>query len=128
MRYRLPARAITIISAAFVFGIALLAGAIIVAWTGVYDVAASSGHWPIVQNFLEFGMRNSIAVRALAAKPPPLDNPDLIRLGAAHFHRGCAFCHGAPGIPVNPIAKHMLPPPPEPAGTMRPGAPNDPDG
>jgi len=108
LRYRLTARAITIISAALVFVIALLAGAIIVAWTGVYDVAASTGHWPIVQSFLEFGMRNSIAVRAMANKPPPLDNPDLIRLGAAHFHRGCAFCHGAPGIPRNPFARHML--------------------
>ena len=103
MRNRLTARAITIISAAMAFVMALLVGAIIVAWSGIYDVAASSGHWPIVQNFLAFAMRNSIAVRALANKPPQLDNPDLIRLGAAHFHRGCAFCHGAPGIPRQPF-------------------------
>ena len=49
----------------------------------------------------------------------------MIRLGAAHFHRGCAFCHGAPGIPVNPIAKHMLPQPPDLAVTMRPWKPNE---
>lgn len=120
MRYRLTAHAAAIISAALIFVVALLAGAIIVAWTGVYDVAASSGHWPIVQNFLEFAMRNSIAVRAMANKPPPLDNPDLIRLGAAHFHRGCAFCHGAPGIPRNPFARHMLPSPPDLYTSMRP--------
>ena len=34
-----------------------------------------------------------------ASTPPPLDNPDLIMLGAGHFHRACAHCHGAPGMP-----------------------------
>ena len=58
-------------------------------------------------------------------KVPKLDNPDMIRLGAAHFHRGCAFCHGAPGIPVNPIAKHMLPSPPDLAVSMRPWQPRE---
>ena len=56
----------------------------------------------------------------MAIKPPPLDNADLIRLGAGHFHGGCAFCHGAPGIPVSPIAQHMLPPPPDLTTSMRP--------
>jgi cytochrome c553 len=120
LRSRSAARAIPIIGAALAFVMALLVGAIIVAWSGVYDVAASSGHWPIVQNFLEFAMRNSIKVRALATKPPQFDNPDLVRLGAGHFHRGCAFCHGAPGIPRNPFARHMLPSPPDLSTSMRP--------
>jgi cytochrome c553 len=90
-------------------GIALL----LLAWTGVYNVAASRGHWTIVEWFLAFGMRNSVETRALAIKAPPLDDPNLVQLGAAHFHSGCAFCHAAPGTPHSPIALHMLPPPPE---------------
>ena len=75
---------------------------------------------PIVDWFLAFGMRNSVELRAMAITPPPLDNPDLVRLGAGHFHGGCAFCHGAPGIPVSPIARHMLPSPPDLTTSMRP--------
>jgi cytochrome c553 len=92
----------------------------LLAWSGVYNVAASRGHWAIVEWFLAFGMRNSVELRAMVIKTPPLDSPDLIRLGAGHFHGGCAFCHGAPGIPVSPIAHHMLPPPPNLATSMRP--------
>ena len=46
--------------------------------------------------------------------------PDLVTLGAGHFHGGCAFCHGAPGVPAGPVADGMLPPPPDLATQMRP--------
>jgi cytochrome c553 len=99
---------------------ALLGGAVIFAWSGLHDIAASGGHWKIVERFLEFGMRNSVKTNATGIEAPKLDDPDLIRLGAGHFHRGCAFCHGAPGMPVNPIAKQMLPSPPDLSVAMRP--------
>lgn len=99
---------------------ALMGGVFVFAWSGLYDIAASGGHWKIVERFLEFGMRNSVKTGAAGIQAPQLDNPDLIRLGAAHFHRGCAFCHGAPGMPVNPIAKQMLPSPPDLSVSMRP--------
>jgi cytochrome c553 len=65
-------------------------------------------------------MRNSVKTNAARIEAPELDNPDLIRLGAGHFHRGCAFCHGAPGMPVNPIATQMLPSPPDLSVSIRP--------
>lgn len=92
-------------------GLAL--GAVLLAWSGLYDVAASRGHWAIVERFLAFGMRNSIALRAMAVTLPPLDRPDLVVLGAGHFHSGCALCHGAPGIAASPVVRQMLPPPPD---------------
>jgi cytochrome c553 len=90
----------------------LVIGLFFLAWVGVYDVAASRGHWAIVEWFLAFGMRNSVETRALAIKPPPLDDPNLVQLGAAHFHSGCAFCHAAPGMPHSPSALRTLPPAP----------------
>jgi cytochrome c553 len=104
---------------------ATVLGALAFAWSGLGDIAASQGHWPFVERFLDFGMRRAVTRHASRIEVPKLDDPNMIRLGAAHFHRGCAFCHGAPGIPVNPIAKHMLPPPPELAVTMRPWQPNE---
>ncbi len=102
-------------------GLAGLALAVLlVAWSGVFNVAASRGHWAIVEWFLAFGMSNSVELRAMAIRSPPLDNSDLTTLGAAHFHSGCAFCHGSPGSRVSPIAQHMLPSPPDLKTSMRP--------
>jgi cytochrome c553 len=100
--------------------VAIVVGALVVAWSGIYNVAASRGHMPFFEWFLEFGMRHSVARNAANIEAPNLDKPDLVRLGAGHFYRGCAFCHGAPGVPVNPVAEQMLPVPPDLAVSMRP--------
>ncbi|HEX2336810.1 MAG TPA: c-type cytochrome [Hyphomicrobiaceae bacterium] len=119
MRRRAPAR-LAKLAGWLVSGAAGMAAALfLLAWSGIYNVAASTGHWAVVDWFLAFGMRNSVDLRANAITAPVLDRPDLIRLGAAHFHGGCAFCHGAPGVPVSPIARQMLPSPPHLATSMR---------
>ncbi|MFC5067729.1 c-type cytochrome [Flaviflagellibacter deserti] len=98
---------------AFVLLVGLgVAAAFLFAASGVYNVAASRGHWWIVDQFLRFGMENSVKARAPETSPN-LDDADLIRLGAAHFHGGCAFCHGAPGSRPSPVVQHMLPSPPD---------------
>jgi len=97
-----------------------VAGAVFLfAWSGIYNVAASSGHWAVVDWFLAFGMRNSVALRARAIAVPPLDDIERVRLGAGHFHSGCAFCHGTPDTGVGPIARQMLPSPPELSKSVR---------
>lgn len=93
--------------------VAAAATGLLIAWLGLYNVAASSGHWFIVERFLRFGMENSVEAHASRQPAPRLDDLDLIRLGAGHFHAGCAYCHGAPGTPINPVAAGMLPPPPD---------------
>ncbi|HZN31624.1 MAG TPA: c-type cytochrome [Xanthobacteraceae bacterium] len=99
-------------------GLALLG--FLFVWSGVYSVAASRGHWPTMEWFLTFAMRNSVKTHAYGIDAPPLDNTDLVTLGAGHFHSGCAFCHGGPGVPISPIAQGMLPSPPDLATQMRP--------
>lgn len=105
-------------SAAIASGIAV--AAFLFAWSGIYNIAATSGHWAVVEWFLRFGMSNSVALRAKAISPPSLADPDLVPLGAAHFHINCAFCHGSPVGPVNPVTDKMLPPPPNLTTPMRP--------
>ncbi|MGW9333420.1 c-type cytochrome [Bosea sp. NPDC055594] len=89
-----------------------LAGAGLFAWLGVYNVAASTGHFRIVDHFLRFGMENSVRARAPSESLPAEIDENLVRLGAGHFHAGCAYCHGSPGTPISPVAASMLPPPP----------------
>jgi cytochrome c553 len=102
-----------LIIAALILAAAIPVGAVILAWSGVYNVAASSGHLWLTELFLRFGMENSVKARAPDTPPPPLADANLIQLGAGHYHSGCAYCHGAPGIPPSTISLHMLPAPPE---------------
>jgi cytochrome c553 len=99
-------------AAGVLIGLAVL-GVLVMA-SGVYSVAASRGHWEITRQVLEFAMKRSIVTHSwFAPQPPPLDDPDLVRLGAGHFLRGCAPCHSAPGEAKSPIVERMLPSPPQ---------------
>ncbi|WP_424813405.1 c-type cytochrome [Roseococcus sp. YIM B11640] len=100
---------------ALVFGMATAAvlAAGLTIWSGIYDVAASKGHWRPVGAILNYGMRQSIATHSTGHRPPPLDDAALVRRGAGHFQGGCAPCHGAPGRPPNPVTRRMVPAPPE---------------
>jgi cytochrome c553 len=92
---------------------ALIVGGFLFAWSGIYNIAASRGHWAIIEWLLQFGMSNSVELRARGIEAPPLDNPDLYVLGAAHFHRACVSCHGAPGTPPDLTFQQALPPAPD---------------
>ncbi|MEZ5816615.1 MAG: c-type cytochrome [Hyphomicrobiaceae bacterium] len=89
-------------------------GALVFAWSGLYSVAASSGHYPLVERFLAFGMKNSVQTQSfLVAVPQNFGTAAQIALGAGHFEAGCAPCHGAPGRRANPIVQKMRPAPPK---------------
>lgn len=104
----------------------VVAGAFAVAGSGLLTVAASSGHWSITNQFLEFAMRSSVRTHALfITEGPKLDDPDLVRLGAGHFSGGCAPCHGAPGTSRGPIYLRMLPPPTDLAAAVMTWTPQE---
>lgn len=91
--------------------VALGVGALLFVWSGAYDVAASKPHFAVTNWLFDFAKRRSVETHSLLISTPPLDNPDLARLGAAHYHGGCAPCHGGPGDPSNPIVQQMYPEP-----------------
>lgn len=109
----LLATPLRLLGAAGASAVLVLVGAFLFVWSGVYNVAASTGHFRIVDYLLRFGMENSVRARAPDISLPDLDDEDRVRLGAGHFHAGCAYCHGSPGTPVSPVAASMLPPPPD---------------
>jgi len=91
--------------------VGVVAMALLVAWSGVFNIAASLGHPAWMEKFLTLAMRRSVEVNSDGLAVPALP-ADFLALGAAHFHGNCAICHGAPGQPVNPTFAHMLPHPP----------------
>lgn len=91
---------------------AAVAAAFLFAWSGVYNIAASSGHLAVVGKFLQFGMQNSVETYAAGIEVPSL-GPAHVEQGMLYFHSGCAPCHGAPGLSRNRVALGMLPQPPD---------------
>ncbi|MFD2739465.1 c-type cytochrome [Sulfitobacter aestuarii] len=88
-------------------------GAVTVLGLGLYNVSARAGHLPGVSWVMHSAYRNAIRLRAPAPEEvPPLDDPDLVALGARHYDSACAFCHASPGNTRSATALSMEPPPP----------------
>jgi cytochrome c553 len=88
-------------------------GLLVFAWLGIYNVAASRGHFAITSWFLEIGMRSSVKTHSIGIAAPRLDDENMVRLGAGIYAGGCEMCHGAPGKAPNPLFQRMLPAPPD---------------
>jgi cytochrome c553 len=87
--------------------------ALLAAYSGIFNIAASAGHPPWLHWFLQMAKERSVKVNSKPIEPPELDLAEMVPLGAAHFQGTCAICHGAPGQPVNPVFEQMLPVPPD---------------
>ena len=80
---------------------------------GLYNVSARVGHLPGVSPLLHTTFRNSVRLRAPPPEAvPPLDDPDLIALGAGHYATACAGCHATPGTQRSATVRAMVPEPP----------------
>lgn len=108
-----------------VFLTILSLGGLLFAWSGLYSVAASRGHWWGVELLLKYGMRSSVQTHAIGIDVPDLGKMTLVQKGAAHFQIGCASCHGSPGSPASPAARAMLPEPPDLEVTVPTWKPNE---
>lgn len=100
-----------IVAVLAVIGVLALGG-FLFAWSGLYSVAASSGHWDVTRWFLQFTMRSSVRTHALGIEMPDVDAARLVRQGAGHFHTGCAPCHGTVEGDPPMIPRGMTPHPP----------------
>lgn len=83
------------------------------AWSGIMGIGARSGHWAVTDWFLHWTMKNSVRTASLGTEPPPLDNPEMLKLAAGHYEQGCAFCHGSPAEARSQVVFNMLPVPPD---------------
>jgi cytochrome c553 len=93
-------------------GVLAAIGAAAFLWLGIYNVAATSGHAEITRLVLHRAMIQSVRAHAPDLKAPNLDDPEMIKLGAAHYLTGCAPCHGSPDFRASPIEIGATPPPP----------------
>jgi cytochrome c553 len=91
---------------------------LLIGWSGLVGIRASSGHWGATDWFLHWVMRSSVRTAAITAEAPPLVNPALLAPAAGHFENGCATCHGSPAQARSSAVLAMLPPPPDLKGVI----------
>ena len=102
----------TFIASLLVTAVVSLLAAAGVVYAGLYDVAATTPHWPATAWLLETARTRSIKAHAADIQTPPgLDDPAKVLIGVGHFAAHCAVCHGAPGVPKGDIAQGLYPPP-----------------
>jgi mono/diheme cytochrome c family protein len=91
---------------------ALLVLILLIAVSGIYDVAADAPHTAIVRNLIGFARERSIDSRAEDIKAPSLADKDMIADGASHYSEMCTGCHLGPGMKENEMRPGMNPKPP----------------
>ncbi len=83
------------------------------AYSGFYDVGASSTHSGFVNWFLSTASHASVKRRASDIQVPDLEDENLVLAGANDYNSMCAACHGAPGIRPEPVGQGLNPPAPD---------------
>ena len=109
-------RILAVLASLFVAGMLL-------AWSGIINIAASTGHWAATDWFLHWAMRNSVrthsALESLVAGEPSIDSRSLVS-ASGHYAATCAICHGAPGERPSPVMQSSTPRAPSSTTTSRP--------
>lgn len=113
-------RLILALGALGLFGVA-------VAWSGLLNIGASTGHWRITNWALHWAMGNYTRTYALLEDEPPADLDDRARVhrAAGHFETACAFCHGSPLRDWPILPANMTPRPPALDGSAQKWSPRE---
>ena len=96
--------------------VAICAGALVVIYSGTYDVGATQHDNALVNWVLDTAMTRSVQRHARGTDVPSVSDSASSDAGVREY-RGCTGCHGAPGIPPGAIAKGLWPEAPDLAKT-----------
>lgn len=97
-------------------GVALVVvalGTLGIAYSGIYNVAASAPHGAVAKWFFSTTSHASIERRAEDIEVPDLADQALVQAGVNDFSSMCAGCHGAPGQKREAMGLGLNPPPPD---------------
>jgi mono/diheme cytochrome c family protein len=92
--------------------VAIVVVALIVIYTGWYDVSVANRDSGVTEWVMRTAMENSVRSRAEDIQAPELNDLARIASGATHYSQMCAGCHGAPGQNNEGAAMRFNPAPP----------------
>ena len=94
-------------------GLLVVVGAVGFAYSGYYDVSASSPHSGLMHWLLSTTSHASIERQANDVSVPDLSDTALAQAGINDFDAMCAGCHGAPGKNPEAMGQGLNPPAPD---------------
>ncbi|HEY7873455.1 MAG TPA: cytochrome c [Rudaea sp.] len=92
--------------------IAMVAGAGVFAWSGLYNIGADAPHWNVTLGIMQMVRDRSVHAHAKDLAVPNLDDPQLVLKGAGQYAAMCTGCHLAPGMATSEIRPGLYPQPP----------------
>jgi len=94
----------------FVVGLVVVVlGAIGVAYSGIYNVAANAPGIQPLEWLLAKTSQNSVAAHAKTVTAPAQLTDQQARVGLSIYRETCVYCHGAPGQDPGDIGKGLNP-------------------
>ncbi len=96
-----------------------LLGALLIVWSGAFNVAAIDPDSPITEWILHTTMRRSVAMRSSGIIAPKSFTDEQVRDGFEEFNAMCVGCHGAPGRMRSAAGKGLRPRAPDLAQAAR---------
>ena len=105
-------RALAATAVLFIVGMAI-------AWSGIINIGASTGHWAITDWFLHWSMRNTVRTYAAVTVDGPATDATGLVSAAGHYAATCATCHGAPGERPSPVMQSATPNAPDLSTTAK---------
>jgi len=91
----------------------LIAGTILYAYSGVYNIAATVPHWRATLLYIETLRDRSIEVHSDQVRVPNLDDAKFEKAGFPHYHEMCRLCYGAPAYAPLEFSEGLYPVPPK---------------
>src|SRR5665213_3273997 len=86
----------------------VVAGSLVFAYSGPYNVAASDPHSKPVRKFLQLVSHQSVKHHAAdITVPDNLQDTAVIQMGYQHFQEMCVQCHGAPRMERSEMARGL---------------------
>ncbi len=98
------------LAALIVIGVLAIVGS---AYSGMYDVSASSSHGGLIHWLLSTASHASVERRAKGIPVPDLNGDSLVAAGINDFDTMCVGCHGAPGKPPAALGQGLNPSAPD---------------
>lgn len=103
----------TVVMTLFVTIILVLVVAVVVIYSGTYNVAASKPDLKLMDNIFSLTMDRSVHKHAAGIQvSATYQSPDLGE-GFEHYNEMCVTCHGAPGVEKSESGQGLNPPAPD---------------
>lgn len=87
-------------------------GGFVFMYLGVYNIGATTPHYPLFIKIVTFAKERAVKMRAATIDERNLNDEELIKKGFSLYQENCVGCHGGPGQKIDDKFRGLNPNPP----------------